>query len=295
MKNKGLRYLFKALAGTATAAFAIQGALLLGLPHLLPTAEDFLISEGLDPAIAATLSDKPIRVLERNVPGTLLMLANFPYNAGTVIKTMDDPYAAFSHSHPSLSNECYVVIPTPNAEDVISHVTGRDIHTTKVTDQDMRLVATLHEFRHCHSDNKGSHADADWHAITTAAQETGHQDIIKAEIYARTLYPSWEDHDIALYLDAALHKNSLPTLQDMHKATKQAYDYAGYYLRDADNLNHFLAGDIQNIPARDLADAFNSVLFFHDSNLEPLTRRRTELYIEAVQYFGLDKPPAPSI
>ena len=110
------------------AVLAAQFYLLHEIPQHLKTAEEYLESIGVDPEIASELSDKDIKVIERDLPGYAMMFLKFPYEAKEILDNMSNPNWAAADRRPAFHNECHVIIPSEdfNAKTVIAELSRID-------------------------------------------------------------------------------------------------------------------------------------------------------------------------
>jgi len=288
---------------------AFAGLLLLhqllqsGTALLFPTAEEYLQSQGLDPGYAQQLSDKEIRVRSRNVWGTLHALNDLPTILGIayiamVQSTPEQAYAISEGTLPlhevsgyfNVLNQCRVLLEDKEkttARSFISLLSGipeDEIENVPVSDKEMSNTVAFHEFAHCSSKNDEEpglgEMDADARGVWLAAEALNNPEIIRVFLYTRAMSTRTNSHDTALYLDAKMRREILPTAYELitDEPTNDAFALARLYER-----NHM--GDFTRPAYIRKAEALKAVLKQHADLLSPMAKRRAELYIEAVEYF----------
>lgn len=295
------RSLFRALAATSLVLVgheAIHGA----TGRLFPTGEDYLESQGLDPALARQLSDQTIRVRQHNWAGRLHAANDMP-SAGVISGIMLINIPGQAHAIPnqgSLLNhalrytplrefvECPVMLQAPDvtARQMVSYLSGispAQIERVQITDAESRLGVAFHEFRHCATDNRLSptltEGDADATGVLLLSRSLENPDIAKTFLYARALGRHTSSHDTALVMDAAMNDRPLPPDdKSVNQPTADVFALADMYARNR------MAHVAMPAPLK-TAIALQKVMDRHGDLLSPRAQRRAELYIEAVAYF----------
>lgn len=290
-----------------------------GTSRAFPTGEEELESRGIDPAIARELSDATIRVRHRDFLGTAHYFNDFPTIlgplAGLAFQGMPDNAYAIPNDYreddenvfKSYLSGCLVLLQDESvtSRDFISLLTGipkNRIENLPLSDRESFDAVTFHEFAHCHSENRKAaplaEADADVRGAFRAAAVHGNPEIPKAVLYGRAMTRGANGHDTSLYLDAAL--NGLPLPQDgptLLQATRDAFTLAALYNRnvlhnsnpekeDALILDQKIIEEQSWQKIMQTYDALRLVLRDEQKLLTPESRRRAELYIEAVEYFS---------
>ncbi len=279
----------------------------LGFPLssvMFPTAQDYLEKNNLDPKIADELSNRKIRVRSRNTPGLVHSFLELPtlYFLPGQRKMLKNPYNAyatmglslFGHSTYTVMNMCNVTLPDKEmtTKDMINFMTGipkEQIERAPVSDRAAFFTIAFHEFRHCDKKNHNNiipltEGDADFFALRKAASVFANPEIITTWLHIRAM--AFDDsHNTALYLDAKYRGLPLPSEALIHHANKAALVYAQLYLQEEDKRPGYLQ----------YRSAFKMALKRHSHEMSALEIRRTELYIEAAEYFaptatGVKKP-----
>lgn len=291
---------------------------------LFPKAEDYLKDKGVDSAVAQELSDRTIRVRERDFLGRLHSYNDFPtvigmmFGAGVLLEP------AQAYAHPDLAtrllNQCPVTMP---AQDVsarhviaalgsLNNLEAATIENIPLTDEQARMAIAFHEFRHCSTENtkvdeaaydssmevmeavpNHAESDADAKGLTVAAREFKNPEIVKAFMYARALNKNAEAHDTGLYLDAVLHGRKPPRELDALQATQDVFAQLDIYQRmhggppsvEIKELGDDLELFIQHNTKLDEAIAMEHLVKEHPDMFNAVSKRRAELFIEAVKYF----------
>ena len=291
------------LRGTGALALVLAGHQVLhtGTGMLFPTGEDYMQSQGLDPALARQLSDNTIRVRQRDFWGTLHAANDLPtiFGLATTITMMSIPgqaYAIPGHNgtgallrHTPLGQylHCSVMLQDDvTARETVATLAGvspHQIENIKISDHESRLAVAFHEFRHCDSDNAANEGlaegDADARGILLLAETLKNPEIARTMLYARALSQRAHSHDTALYLDAAMRGEPLPAdIEETAQPTSDAFALADIYMRSA------MADDPRSTPVK-TAVALRAIIARYGELLSPAAQRRAELYIEAVAYF----------
>lgn len=274
---------------------------------LFPTGEEFMQAQGLNPALAQQLSDRPIRVRERDMWGTLHALNDIPTIFGVAGSAAMMAMPGQAYALPGENGAANMVLRyTPfakythcavmtqgdvSARETIAALGGFDpdyIEDTHITDRESQLAVDFHEFSHCGSDNSAHgmpEYDADIKGVLLLAKELDNPEIARAFMYARALGTIAHDHDTALFMDAALRGLALPRAQTtLNGATQDAFALARLYMRNEMKKETGVDYTIGNDPAA-TARALETVLKQYGKLLSPAGKRRAELYVEAVQYF----------
>jgi hypothetical protein len=304
----------KKLVRSFRAAAALTGVLVAhqavhtGTGLLFPTGEDYLKSQGLNPALAEKLSDRPIRVRERNAAG-LIHAANdlptiFGLATGVAMLGMEGQAYAIpgentpgniilqytplaQYTHCSVMTQGNVSARTTIA--ALGNISEGQIENIRISDRESQLMVVFHEFRHCDSHNRRldgrvAEHDADVNGVLTLAKELKNPEIARTMLYARALGTIAHGHDTALYLDAAMNNRPLPeSAAELTRPTEDAFDLASLYLRNRLDKD-YSRGALHNNPTL-TAYALTQVMKDYGELLSPTGQRRAELYIEAVQYF----------
>ncbi|HTK86052.1 MAG TPA: hypothetical protein VL625_13290 [Patescibacteria group bacterium] len=303
---------------------------------LFPKGEDYLKDKGINGAVAQELSDRTIRVRERDLLGTLHSINDLPTVIGWLQGTemLLEPVQAYAHPDLAtrLMNQCPVTMPPKDvtaraalaALANLSDTETAQMENVPMTDEQARMAIAFHEFSHCSTVNtkvdpaayggdsmkalqavpNHAESDADARGFTVAAREFKNPEIPRAFMYARALNKNVEGHDTSLYLDAILRGEKPPRELDALQATQDVFDQLDIYQR-----MHKTADDtadiILNIPLdggdADLSDlssllapknhkigeaiAMEHLVKEHPDMFNATSKRRAELFIEAVKYF----------
>jgi hypothetical protein len=297
---------------------------------LFPSGEEYLKEKGMNGAVAQELSDRTIRVRERDFLGTLHSLNDLPTLIGWLngAETLLEPVQAYAHPDLAtrLLNQCPVTMaPTHMTAREALAVLGNlspaemaEMENIPMTDEQARMAVAFHEFSHCSTVNTkvdqsayptateammavGNHAesDADARGFTVAAREFKNPEIPKAFMYARALNKHANGHDTALYLDAVLHNRKPPRELDAMQATQDVFDQLDIYQRlhkppddaligiefDDSDLPDLSGLKIENNEKIGEAIAMEHLVKEHPDMFNAVSKRRAELFIEAVKYF----------
>lgn len=300
-KNKYLGYVPDTYrsAKRMVIAMAMQAGLQAGLTLTLPTAEDYLRDNNIDPSLATELSDNSIRVLPRDNHGKLYEMSRFPTIAGIYLgyelaqkNETSTAYATRDYILPFWKQDLIAPLSETdeNPRELISgFIPEPYLEYFPVTKEDFKVMVTLHEIRHTASDNQPdpgdepdkfyrymiAEADADVVGIGKAAEILEKPELLKAWLYFRACTIGLDDpHNISLYLDASMQGRELPSAQDMDFANKKALS--------------LIFDEYENIRGSTymrLVKASRQVLG-QNKDLDELTRRRIELFVEAAEYFA---------
>lgn len=296
------------LRGAAAVGIVLTGHQLIhsGTGMFFPTAEDYLKSQGLDPKLAAQLSDNTIRVRQHDFWGRLHAANDLP-SAGMLFSLLMINMPGQAHAipnHGSVINhalrftpfnnfvQCPVMLQSPGitARETVAmlgNVPAKQIERIQITDRESQLAVAFHEFRHCASANAldGSlrEADSDGTGVGLLAKTLGNPEIARTMLYTRALGTQAHDHDTALAMDMMMRGRQLP-LDDksVQQATRDAFAFADMYVRN----NAF--NPMPDNETLTMALALRDGLANYDELFSPLAKRRAELYIEAVEYFMPD-------
>ena len=231
--------------------------------YLFPKAEDFLKDQGISASVAKELSDRDIRVRQRNFLGRLHSYNDLPTLIGMYegYNTLLEPAQAYAHPDLAtrLLGQCPVTLSDPDltARDAVAALANlsedeaAQIENIPVSDKEIRTAIAFHEFRHCDTKNTAvdpnsypdallasaaipNHAesDADAHGYEVASRVFHDPGINKTMLYARALNTHVGAHDTALYLDAYIRKQPLPRELDAMQATKDVFSQLEIYQRN---------------------------------------------------------------
>jgi hypothetical protein len=277
------------------ALTALQLYLLNEIPKNLETAEEYLEAMGLDPNIVNDLSDRKIKIIERDTGDYILMLSKFPFEANEIFNSMANPYWAAADRRPMFHDECHVIIPAGEfkAKTIISslaRIEEAKINTVNVSDENMKLAMIFHEFRHCHSKNHlqkvSDEADSDLNALIKVTELTGSWETYKTFMYARALGEMYGKYETSLYLDAHILGEDLPNGKEIQNVANNAFSQLRLYLED-DDLVNWSNGNYQNISLSGLYYGFNEIARSRLFNYPENVRNRASLYVEAIEYFDI--------
>lgn len=294
---------------------------------LFPKAEDYLKDHGVSADVAKKLSDRDIRVRERNFLGTLHSYNDLPTVIGMMqgAATLMEPAQAYAHPDLAtrLLGQCPVTMP---AKDVtarhalaalanLNDTETADIENIPMTDEQARMAIAFHEFSHCDTHNNQvdpaeydgdrmkalqaipNHAedDADARGLPMAGRVFKNPEIPVAFLYARALNKYVGAHDTSLYLDAVLHGQKPPRELDAMQATADVFAQLSIYQRLHEPQEPVIKlvdqdGNVTPIKPEtntkiDEAIALEHLVKEHPDMFNDLSRRRAELFIDAVKYF----------
>jgi hypothetical protein len=212
------------------------------------------------------------------------------------------------------------------AADFISAVAGvpvEDLGKLHVTDREVRLAVIFHEFSHCDTSNDAvpgkQESDADIRgALKEASKVFNNPEIGRTMLYARALTPyqtigkndglhsnpiqMQDPHDTALDIDHAMHPET-PVPDDDASAQLNALStlYVQTHMDEPSSasnrnqLKQFLNGlvkDDSELPQADYmikAHVYRELLAHHRDFMSASAQRKATLYLEAIDYFGLNK------
>lgn len=252
------------IGGLGGLAFSIL-ATPFAAKFFYPTAEEVVAQEGLNPKIVQELAPgQKTHVMEG-------WMSVFSFNPNLPIfqaaYAFLSPNASARHADSfSYSGTCTVRLdlqerfsPKEIVEKSLGNVNVRD--DLPVTRDEWRLHILFHETRHCSNANHydmtalEAEGDADFHAIQALSSNPEMPKF--ALFYRAATTPSFNsDHDVALYLDARLNGDPIPSTP----AIKEANKIAGEFFEATKGK--------KALPA-----------------LSPLAARCLELYIQAHDYF----------
>ncbi|MBI3441242.1 MAG: hypothetical protein HY052_05505 [Proteobacteria bacterium] len=213
--------------------------------YLYPTAEEKLQQEGIRPEVLQELAPgKRIRVEEgmaaalmKRTPLPLLPFDGPPIVPINLLLACISPnaYAMRTGGIRNLSGNNIVNMQTSRSFDLkdwllYDNLQPGEIKNTPLSKKEMDTFVLLHEIRHCGQSDTLSdmeqEGDADFCAVTVAAREFKNPEIIKCVFNWRAAsVPSGEAHDVALYLEARLHGQPIPSTEQMKKACKEAQSF----------------------------------------------------------------------
>lgn len=306
--REGAKHKFRRfLRGTAAVGIVLAGHQVVHSTTgmLFPTAEDYLQSQGLDPRLAAQVSDNTIRVRQHDFWGRLHAANDLP-SAGALLSWMMINTPGQAHAipnHDSLFNyalrytplhnfvQCPVMLQAPDttARDSIAmlgDIAPGQIERIRVTDEQMRMAVAFHEFRHCASGNalEGvlAEGEADGTGVVTYARAVNNPDIALTVLYARALGRDAHGHDTALVMDSMMRGRPVPADEDAAlRPSRDVFALAGMFARQR------MAASPLSEPLK-TAVALTHVMRDYGDLLSPRAQRRAQLYIEAVAYFMPD-------
>jgi hypothetical protein len=291
--------------------------------YLFPKAEDYLKDKGVDSAVAKELSDRDIRVRERNFAGTLHSFNDLPTLIGMASQALALSEPAQAYARPDFATrilgQCPVTMPAQDltarhalaALGNLNETETLDIENIPLTDEQARMAIAFHEFRHCSTENamvdpssyasesqvmlampNHAESDADANGYKVAARELKNAEIPRAFMYARALNKNAEAHDTALHLDAILNGRKPPKELDALQATEDVFAQLEIYQRmhHAPRSSEVLEiGGIEITIHRngkvDEAIALEHLVKEHPDMFNAASKRRAELFVEAVKYF----------
>lgn len=283
-----------------------------------PTAEDVLRDAGLDPVLAQQMGADHVRVMPATFTGTFLhrSMISTPglalLSAARSGSTPQELQGAATQGYFNVTGKlfgfCALVLPTMENYDVrgmVAGLTGGELRREDIradlpyTPLQSFAGTALHELRHCTQDlpttilgdSTMTESDADAQSLAALGQIFNDAQTPYVKIYARALNLGTDSHDTALYADAALQGRSLPTEEEIEKASQEIDDYLdSWYLR------RFGKERSWSTPTRDFAPRALAALVTRGeaSGLSPLALRRAQLYVEG-RAFLTGGAPLPSI
>lgn len=273
--------------------------------YMLPTAEEVLKKEGLDPKIAETLAPgKTIYVREANILGgmhaffdqpliTQLVSNNLSYWRSAVAGYANPGNKVFFRDMPVIRLKSEVIYKKEalDARKAVERVTeGAYTYIEVLGIKDKKDLTLLHEIRHCAEDNQNletvleKEADADALAFSTLAIARDAASMMEAVISERALQKT-VTHNTILYLDAIFNSKAVPAGDEMAKANEEALPAMDSLFRQKLMRMSDVCG--KSIKTFTICDyACDSV------SLSPLARRRVALYEQWLEK-GFVRKPAP--
>lgn len=269
----------------------------------LPRAEDYLRDNDMDPALAQTLAgDKTVRIIPRNLWGTFYTASMIPSLPGALwaSKKFGSPECnAYSTKYNVLPLVWRQALIMPLGEHCFTknyayfnyNLSLSTANFLPAFDNDLKKYVFLHELAHLHEKNDAARAvwdDNETHQdIITLAAETEADvrslqavyneklEALKIASYLRAMDIFSPNHDTSLYLDALVHNQTPPNIIEMVIAQTNAVSRILSTALNDDNL----------ATHEKLITVVRKVLDNPENrNMDPLTKRRLELYVEAVEY-----------
>lgn len=245
---------------------------------LLPTAEEFLEGEHLNPALAQELAPgRRVYFIQDGVLAKSLFLLRTPFAplAGSryLLHYVAPGASTLATYNPTNFSNNSVVTLSPSFKErgvaffihYMTRIPEENIKNLPISIDDQYKIAALHEIRHSAQAQDGmgltKEPDSDYYSAIIAARELNKPEIIKYVFNLRAAHEPGDGHDGALYLDAKLNGLPVPSTKEVRAANEEA-------------------GKFVEEKRSDL------------SSLSPLARKRVEFYRAAWNYFTT--PPAHS-
>jgi hypothetical protein len=311
----------------------------LTVPLLFPTGQDYLKAQGLDPKIADELSDRPIRVRGRDFIGEVHAATDTATLPGVLYSLMilgakGNAFAIPSYGSVISRGDCVVTVPDPDLKaadflEALTAIPAEKFKNLRVSDREMRLAVTFHEFSHCDTGNRAvpskAESDADIRGVLKEATKVfDNPEIGRTMLYARVLTPylamgmndglslhkvQIEDpHDAALDIDHAMHPGSPAPAADASEELNalSAIDNRLIKNHNENEIEKALAnpqGEGVFDAIKKLSDSaqrmnepaylkkaylYKDLLAHHRDMMSPSAQRKATLYLEALDYFGLN-------
>ncbi len=263
------------------AAFVMVAQPLTGT--FFKTGQEYLEERGVDGNIALELSGGVVpHVRERNFIGMAHSILDVPFLPNTL-----DHYNKVLHHYNAYATINSIGLNSCNTLEIgdmglnlekhevsaYTRLNGTDINNIQISAEELELYVMFHEFAHCHPDNLKlgtpfSEADADYRAIKALESikpDSRIADFVMA--FRATSFNgenAWlvdgKSHDVALYLEARLNNRPIPSIEDIKKANDAAERLINSDILVINKMAH--------------------------QKLEPLARKRVELYIEGMKYLN---------
>lgn len=285
-------------AKTLAALFLINQLLFPLAGNLFPSAEKYLENEGIDPEIVNSLTNANVRVHDSKITYKYYHLASqIPALIGIIAYKKSynpDIEGSIAHSDKGIPytlhdvfNHGHVRLPPKDlrADDFIQTMTGipkSRIENLGLSDQEARMLASFHEFRHTDDDNgygRFAEADSDYHTGIALAKAFNKPELEKLPLYLRAAnaYAQSESfHQTALSVDAMMRGAPIPSDEEIHSAIEEIFGKLDQYKKHTSK---------RQPAAIKYAQSFRAMLNDPNANLSPLGKRRAELYIEAMEFF----------